>query len=1011
MINDNITSNSLAGQEQKTSKGPILVDNTGKPPYAFACFYAKGGLRVHPCHAPLQDGTCSCGEDCGNNRGKHPRLNAWQKLASNDEAQIREWWSQYRDANVGALIGESGYVVIDLDGETGLESWKKVKDERDTGKPWIARTGGGGWHLFYRLPEGHSGFQNSTSKLGERIDVKCNGGYVILPPSRHKSGNEYQWVAGASPFEGEPDAIPDWLAEVLKTAEAQSKVVSLTKAENNPVPFDGLPDGMRNEGMFAYAEKNKNLGMSKRQNLVLCLDANSRSKPPKSDKEIETILDSVYRYPLRKPQLTEEQIKILREAVPRIEKKDRSVFQDGEVVVALAAAKKYDPGLYGEIKDKTPSGMKRDLERVAKDHLRLVAKDEQASRRTTIGEVFSPFNIPCPEEYANLNIPFGYFMTPGGVKEFKNRGTEVDAVEILHEACFPAKRFISTQGGSEEVELARFSGNGWKTFTIPREICVDRSKVVGGTARYGYPSGSGNAAAAAQWHLEVLLENQYDMLTYRVAHRFGWLDDETGFMLGDSLIHQDGTEPDVIFRSEGGDTQTSRAYREVGSWDRWKEIVAPAMDFSIPRAALYASFAAPLVRIFGTTNFFLDISGLTSRGKTTCLRLAASVWGNPGGSPGGMGSVLGTWDTTRVAAERKAALVCDTPLILDDTKRAARRGRFGNSVISEILYSFDQGQGRDRGSLDGRRQTAFWQGVLLSSGEAKVTSYSEDAGQRMRGLCIEGLPFGETSPETTKLVNSLNAELIVNYGHAGRRFVLWLIENRKRWKEFRDLYNARVQEFSSQNELEGRWAGYAAAISIAGQLVHEALGLPWDYKDPFIDLWEEIKEQTEDVDIDRRALVELVSWAAANPMRVYSHSETPPAPKAPPQKDKEGLEKAEEHKPCPYCGTSKEEDKGKKGFDKDDIDRTVDILNSPYGWAAVEGKTSEGVEFLGFTGPALRELLPKWGFDTGAVLAGWKAKRWLITGNSGTQRTVKVQGKPMKVYAISNSEIEKIMAL
>ena len=54
-----------------------------------------------------------------------------------------------------------------------------------------SRTGGGGRHLFFK----HDGtpVKNSTGKLGKGLDVRGDGGYVIVPPSVHETGSPYVW--------------------------------------------------------------------------------------------------------------------------------------------------------------------------------------------------------------------------------------------------------------------------------------------------------------------------------------------------------------------------------------------------------------------------------------------------------------------------------------------------------------------------------------------------------------------------------------------------------------------------------------------------------------------------------------------------------------------------------------------------------------------------------------------------------------------------------------------------
>jgi hypothetical protein len=96
------------------------------------------------------------------------------------------------DANVGIATGDaSGLLVVDLDGPEGLESWKRLAVQHAWPNDLVARTGSGGWHVFYRCPEGA---KNSAKKLGPGLDTRGDGGYVVAPPSIHPSGNRYEWV-------------------------------------------------------------------------------------------------------------------------------------------------------------------------------------------------------------------------------------------------------------------------------------------------------------------------------------------------------------------------------------------------------------------------------------------------------------------------------------------------------------------------------------------------------------------------------------------------------------------------------------------------------------------------------------------------------------------------------------------------------------------------------------------------------------------------------------------------
>ena len=169
------------------------------------------------------------------------------------------------------------------------------------------------------------------------------------------------------------------------------------------------------------------------------------------------------------------------------------------------------------------------------------------------------------------------------------------------------------------------------------------------------------------------------------------------------------------------------------------------------------------------TNFILDFSGETSMGKTTALRLAASVWGSPDERGGG---IVYAWDVSRVFVERTAAMLDYLPMFLDDTKRARR-----SEDVGKTLYDYASGVGRGRGSLQGLQRVTRAHGVLLSTGEAPATSFTNDGGTRARALCLWGSPFEGTNRATEAAVSKVQRMVLDNYGHAGPRLVRYLLDH------------------------------------------------------------------------------------------------------------------------------------------------------------------------------------------------------------------------------------------
>lgn len=172
------------------------------PVLELALAYAARGWPVFPLYS-VADGQCSCGKpDCGS-PAKHPRTPHGLKDASTDPATIRGWWAQWPDANVGIRTG-NGHVVLDVDGPEGEAALADLERQHGALPTTAAVITARGRHLHLaadrRIP-------NSSGKIGPKLDVRGDGGYVVAPPSVHVTGHVYQWEGDA-----ELAPMPEWLA-------------------------------------------------------------------------------------------------------------------------------------------------------------------------------------------------------------------------------------------------------------------------------------------------------------------------------------------------------------------------------------------------------------------------------------------------------------------------------------------------------------------------------------------------------------------------------------------------------------------------------------------------------------------------------------------------------------------------------------------------------------------------------------------------------------------------------
>ena len=92
-------------------------------------------------------------------------------------------------------------------------------------------TGGRGRHFYFRAPRGLR-----SSMLGPGLDLKAEDGYVVAPPSRHRSGRSYEWIVPLPDTLDELSPIPPWLVtEITTTATRADDAADVARA----TPIDG----------------------------------------------------------------------------------------------------------------------------------------------------------------------------------------------------------------------------------------------------------------------------------------------------------------------------------------------------------------------------------------------------------------------------------------------------------------------------------------------------------------------------------------------------------------------------------------------------------------------------------------------------------------------------------------------------------------------------------------------------------------------------------------------------
>ena len=277
--------------------------------------------------------------------------------------------------------------------------------------------------------------------------------------------------------------------------------------------------------------------------------------------------------------------------------------------------------------------------------------------------------------------------------------------------------------------------------------------------------------------------------------RIGW--HGRAFVLPRETIG-DGAER-IVFQSE---SQIENTFTLKGTPDAWRERVA-ALCVGNSRLAFAVScaFAGPLLRPAGVESGGFHYRGDSSSGKTTALKVAASVYGGAG--------YLQRWRTTDNALEAIAAQHSDCLLILDELSQVDPK------TAGECAYMLANEQGKARATRTGTpRARQTWRLLFLSAGELGLSDHMAEGMKRIKvgqetrmadipadagaGMgAFENLHGHEGG---SAFARHLTGQAASVYGAPGRAWLEWLTRHA-------DTLKARIRE---------------ASAALAGQIVPEA---------------------------------------------------------------------------------------------------------------------------------------------------------------------------------------------
>lgn len=410
-----------------------------------------------------------------------------------------------------------------------------------------------------------------------------------------------------------------------------------------------------------------------------------------------------------------------------------------------------------------------------------------------------------------LRMPYGYEVHAKGTiwKTAEQEGKE-DTL-VCDDAILIRRIVLDLYTGEERVELTFKRFGEWKTLLVDRRAVRDSRGIVASLAGFGPQVDTGNAAEVVRWLAKFDHVNQARLTRTTCVPRCGWHQHEGVWkFVAPGLL----TDEALIFDERGSGGATTAGLRVAGSPEAQLEaLTAIANEETAAATAIFAALATPLLRRFGLDGFAVHLFGDSSRGKSTMLRGAASIYGDPRHS-----SWVASWNTTQVGLEMRAHALSDLPCCIDEAGVADERMR------TAAVYMLANGVGRSRGAkAGGLRDTPEWRTIVISTGELDLVAEDANTGAQVRVLRRRVQGVGRWgAPEVT----NFNATVSENYGHLGQR---WLGALSTMDDEDLAAYAKVVKKLAAEiagtgSNLRARQATYLALLIFTERLAHHLVG-------------------------------------------------------------------------------------------------------------------------------------------------------------------------------------------
>lgn len=717
---------------------------------------------------------------------------------------FRALWMDIDCGPTKAAPDEKGRIKGYIDQQTGLAEFQKFCKAVKLPKP-ILVSSGYGIHAYWLLEETVS--RTQWEPLSERLRQLCVEQGLIVDPSVFEASRVLR-IPGTFNFKNEePMPVEVLSSDTVRIPYAQMKDL-LGAADPQPEKPDFIPSSLSPmmEALMANKVKRFKTIMMKTargegcNQLLYCF-------------ENQATLDE----PLWRSALSIAAFCVDRHSAATKMSEKHDGYDPDEVEIKInnlrskggphhcATFEKQNPGgcdgCAHKGKIKSPIVLGIEIEEADDEDNEVVVEEEEGKTVT--------LNIP---EY-----PFPFFRGKNGGVYRRPDDEESDPVLVYEHDLYVVKRMRDPEMGEVALFRLHLPHDGVREFAVSTAAISSKDELRKLLAQQGVVAHHKQYENLAVFVVTFIKNLQYTRKADIMRTQFGWVENDSKFIMGDKEITKDGT-----FYSPP--TSTTEFFAEKihpkGDIDKWKEVfnLYGMAGMEAHAFAALTAFGSPLFKFTGLDGAIINvIYELAGSGKSTILRMCNSVYGQPK-------ELMAIPKDTFNSKMQQLGVMNNLPNTMDEITNMS------GMEFSDVAYSISQGRGKNRMKSQSnalRLNNTSWKNMTLCSANC---SFYEKLGEAKNTPDGESVRLLEYKIEPNDIIGMalgkemFDHQLNENYGHAGEIYISWLVNNLEEAKALVKKIQARIDSEVQFTARERFWSA-VAACNIAGGLIAKSLEL------------------------------------------------------------------------------------------------------------------------------------------------------------------------------------------